>query len=109
MSVNYSLDSTIFFTGIIVAHEPQDLLVIVTVILLITEKWMANKNFLVKNLDAVETLVQLLSFALTKLTLRLTMGLTSSLILRPTLLTQMKNLQTNYLPEALESGPPYLR
>lgn len=103
-SVNYSLDSTIFFIDIIVTHEPDGLLVIVTATLLMTEKWMAKKNFKVKNLDAVETLIPLLSFALTKLTLRLTMGPTCSLTLRSMSLTHMKKRQTNSLAEAWNLG-----
>ena len=105
--MNYGLDSTIFLTDIIVAHEPEGLLVIVTVTLSMTEKWMAKKNFLVKNPDAVETLIPLLSLAPTKL--KLTTGPTSSLTIRSTWLTQMKNRQTKSLQEALESRPPYSR
>lgn len=67
MPTSYGLESVIFLIGIVVAHEPGGLLVIVTVTLLVTEKWMTKKNFL-KNLEVVETLFPPLSFVLTKLT-----------------------------------------
>ncbi|KAF7490924.1 Sodium/potassium-transporting ATPase subunit alpha [Sarcoptes scabiei] len=50
------LDAVIFLIGIIVANVPEGLLATVTVCLTLTAKRMANKNCLVKNLEAVETL-----------------------------------------------------
>ncbi|XP_013405521.1 sodium/potassium-transporting ATPase subunit alpha isoform X2 [Lingula anatina] len=52
----YWLDAVIFLIGIIVANVPEGLLATVTVCLTLTAKRMANKNCLVKNLEAVETL-----------------------------------------------------
>merc|ERR1712172_316032 len=51
------LDAVIFLIGIIVANVPEGLLATVTVCLTLTAKRMASKNCLVKNLEAVETLV----------------------------------------------------
>ncbi|CAG7827957.1 unnamed protein product, partial [Allacma fusca] len=53
---NSWLDSAIFLIGIIVANVPEGLLATVTVCLSLTAKRMANKNCLVKHLEAVETL-----------------------------------------------------
>merc|ERR1739838_182717 len=50
------LDAVIFLIGIIVANVPEGLLATVTVSLALTAKRMAQKNCLVKNLEAVETL-----------------------------------------------------
>ncbi|XP_037068453.1 sodium/potassium-transporting ATPase subunit alpha-B-like [Pollicipes pollicipes] len=50
------VDAVIFLIGIIVANVPEGLLVTVTVCLTLTAKRMAQKNCLVKNLEAVETL-----------------------------------------------------
>ena len=50
------LDSALFLIGIIVANVPEGLLVTFTVVLALTAKRMANKNCLVKQLQAVETL-----------------------------------------------------
>ncbi|XP_015907347.1 sodium/potassium-transporting ATPase subunit alpha-B isoform X1 [Parasteatoda tepidariorum] len=50
------LDAVIFLIGIIVANVPEGLLATVTVCLTLTAKRMAQKNCLVKNLEAVETL-----------------------------------------------------
>lgn len=50
------LDAVIFLIGIIVANVPEGLLATVTVCLTLTAKRMAEKNCLVKNLEAVETL-----------------------------------------------------
>ncbi|XP_027468595.1 sodium/potassium-transporting ATPase subunit alpha-4 isoform X7 [Zalophus californianus] len=50
------LESVIFLIGIIVANVPEGLLATVTVCLTLTAKRMAQKNCLVKNLEAVETL-----------------------------------------------------
>merc|ERR1711910_259530 len=50
------LDAVIFLIGIIVANVPEGLLATVTVCLTLTAKRMASKNYLVKNLEAVETL-----------------------------------------------------
>lgn len=50
------LDAAIFLIGIIVANVPEGLLATVTVCLTLTAKRMANRNCLVKNLEAVETL-----------------------------------------------------
>ncbi|CAG7834151.1 unnamed protein product [Allacma fusca] len=50
------IDSALFLIGIIVANVPEGLLVTFTVILALTAKRMANKNCLVKQLQAVETL-----------------------------------------------------
>lgn len=50
------IDATIFFIGIIVANVPEGLLVTVTVCLTLTAKRLANRNCIVKNLEAVETL-----------------------------------------------------
>ncbi|CAL4064789.1 unnamed protein product, partial [Meganyctiphanes norvegica] len=50
------LDAVIFLIGIIVANVPEGLLATVTVALTLTAKRMADKNCLVKNLEAVETL-----------------------------------------------------
>ncbi|KAJ8778959.1 hypothetical protein J1605_013193 [Eschrichtius robustus] len=71
VSMKYVLDSTTFLIGVAVAHAPEGLLVIVTVTPLMTEKQVA-KNCLEMNLEAVKTSVPPLSFALTRLTLRLT-------------------------------------
>lgn len=55
--LNYSfVDAVVFLIGIIVANVPEGLLVTVTVCLTLTAKRMAQKNCLVKNLEAVETL-----------------------------------------------------
>ena len=53
---NSWLDSAVFLIGIIVANVPEGLLATVTVCLALTAKRMANKNCLVKHLEAVETL-----------------------------------------------------
>ncbi|KAM9439243.1 sodium/potassium-transporting ATPase subunit alpha-2 [Clarias gariepinus] len=50
------LEAVIFLIGIIVANVPEGLLATVTVCLTLTAKRMAQKNCLVKNLEAVETL-----------------------------------------------------
>lgn len=50
------IDSVVFLIGIIVANVPEGLLATVTVALSVTAKRMANKNCLVKNLEAIETL-----------------------------------------------------
>jgi len=50
------IDAALFLIGIIVANVPEGLLVTFTVILALTAKRMADKNCLVKNLHAVETL-----------------------------------------------------
>ncbi|XP_037669372.1 sodium/potassium-transporting ATPase subunit alpha-4 [Choloepus didactylus] len=50
------LEAVIFLIGIIVANVPEGLLATVTVSLTLTAKRMAQKNCLVKNLEAVETL-----------------------------------------------------
>lgn len=50
------IDAVVFLIGIIVANVPEGLLATVTVCLTLTAKRMANKNCLVKNLEAVETL-----------------------------------------------------
>ena len=50
------LDAVIFLIGIIVANVPEGLLATVTVCLTLTAKRMAQKNCLVKHLEAVETL-----------------------------------------------------
>ena len=50
------ISAALFLIGIIVANVPEGLLVTFTVILALTAKRMANKNCLVKNLHAVETL-----------------------------------------------------
>merc|ERR1719295_1488107 len=50
------LDAVIFLIGIVVANVPEGLLATVTVCLTLTAKRMAQKNCLVKNLEAVETL-----------------------------------------------------
>lgn len=50
------LDAVIFLIGIIVANVPEGLLATVTVCLTLTARRMAQKNCLVKNLEAVETL-----------------------------------------------------
>ncbi|XP_074079185.1 sodium/potassium-transporting ATPase subunit alpha-2-like isoform X2 [Macrotis lagotis] len=50
------LQAVIFLIGIIVANVPEGLLATVTVCLTLTAKRMAQKNCLVKNLEAVETL-----------------------------------------------------
>merc|ERR1711887_140204 len=52
----HCLDAVIFLIGIIVANVPEGLLATVTVCLTLTAKRMAQKNCLVKNLEAVETL-----------------------------------------------------
>lgn len=49
-------DSVLFLISIIVANVPEGLLVTVTISLTLTARRMANKNCLVKNLEAVETL-----------------------------------------------------
>eukprot|EP00041_Stephanoeca_diplocostata_P019946 m.437127 g.437127 ORF g.437127 m.437127 type:complete len:1116 (+) comp21432_c0_seq1:115-3462(+) len=57
MSLGYNwLDAVIFLIGIIVANVPEGLLATVTVSLTLTAKKMAQRNCLVKNLEAVETL-----------------------------------------------------
>lgn len=50
------LESSVFFISLVVANVPEGLLPTVTVCLTLTAKRMANKNCLVKNLQAVETL-----------------------------------------------------
>merc|ERR1711884_374344 len=50
------IEAVVFLIGIIVANVPEGLLATVTVCLTLTAKRMAKKNFLVKNLEAVETL-----------------------------------------------------
>jgi len=50
------LDALIFLIGIIVANVPEGLLATVTVCLTLTAKRMAERQCLVKNLEAVETL-----------------------------------------------------
>ena len=52
----YWIDAILFMIGIIVACVPEGLLAIVTIALSVTAKRMSNKNCLVKNLEAVETL-----------------------------------------------------
>ncbi|EDQ92755.1 uncharacterized protein MONBRDRAFT_35405 [Monosiga brevicollis MX1] len=52
----YWLDAVIFLIGIIVANVPEGLLATVTVCLTLTAQKMAQKQCLVKNLEAVETL-----------------------------------------------------
>lgn len=57
MSIGYDLvRAVVFFIGITVANVPEGLLPTVTVCLTLTAQRMANKNCLVKNLEAVETL-----------------------------------------------------
>ncbi|XP_054008897.1 sodium/potassium-transporting ATPase subunit alpha-like [Hylaeus anthracinus] len=50
------IDSIVFLIGIIVANVPEGLIATMTVSLTLTAKRMANKNCLVKNLEAIETL-----------------------------------------------------
>jgi len=50
------IDAALFLIGIIVANVPEGLLVTFTVILALTAKRMAQKNCLVRQLHAVETL-----------------------------------------------------
>uniref|UniRef100_A0A914HS84 Sodium/potassium-transporting ATPase subunit alpha n=1 Tax=Globodera rostochiensis TaxID=31243 RepID=A0A914HS84_GLORO len=50
------LTAVVFLIGIIVANVPEGLIATVTVCLTLTAKRMAQKNCLVKNLEAVETL-----------------------------------------------------
>jgi sodium/potassium-transporting ATPase subunit alpha len=50
------IEAVIFLIGIIVANVPEGLLVTVTLCLTLTAKKMAQKNCLIKNLEAVETL-----------------------------------------------------
>lgn len=50
------IDALLFLIGIIVACVPEGMLAIVTIALSLTAKRMSNKNCLVKNLEAVETL-----------------------------------------------------
>lgn len=50
------IDSVVFLIGIIVANVPEGIVATVTVSLTLTAKRMANKNCLVKNLEAIETL-----------------------------------------------------
>lgn len=50
------VDALVFFIGLIVANVPEGLLATVTVCLTVTAKAMADKNCLVKHLEAVETL-----------------------------------------------------
>ena len=50
------LSAIIFLIGIVVANVPEGLLATVTVCLTLTAKRMAEKNCLIKNLEAVETL-----------------------------------------------------
>ena len=57
MIIGYDwLAAIIFLIGIVVANVPEGLLATVTVCLTLTAKRMAEKNCLVKNLEAVETL-----------------------------------------------------
>ncbi|CAL8075214.1 unnamed protein product [Orchesella dallaii] len=57
LSMGYDfISAAIFLIGIIVANVPEGLLVTFTVVLALTAKRMANKNCLVKQLHAVETL-----------------------------------------------------
>lgn len=57
LTLDYTfLDAAIFLIVIIVANVPEGLLATVTVCLTLTAKRMANRNCLVKNLEAVETL-----------------------------------------------------
>ncbi|XP_072745497.1 sodium/potassium-transporting ATPase subunit alpha [Anoplolepis gracilipes] len=57
VAMGYNLiDSVMFLIGIIVANVPEGIIATVTVSLTLTAKRMANKNCLVKNLEAVETL-----------------------------------------------------
>ncbi|XP_025075670.1 sodium/potassium-transporting ATPase subunit alpha-like [Pogonomyrmex barbatus] len=50
------IDSVVFLIGIIVANVPEGIIATMTVSLTLTAKRMANKNCLVKNLEAIETL-----------------------------------------------------
>ena len=50
------IDNLVFGIGIIVANVPEGLLATVTASLTLTSLRMAEKNVLVKNLEAVETL-----------------------------------------------------
>ncbi|XP_076627752.1 sodium/potassium-transporting ATPase subunit alpha [Colletes latitarsis] len=50
------IDSIVFLIGIIVANVPEGLIATMTVSLTLTAKRMANKNCLVKHLEAIETL-----------------------------------------------------
>lgn len=55
--VGYSwLECIIFAIGILVANVPEGLLACITISLAITAKKLADKQVLVKNLEAVETL-----------------------------------------------------
>ncbi|KAK0172063.1 hypothetical protein PV328_005431 [Microctonus aethiopoides] len=57
VALGYNLiDSLVFLIGIIVANVPEGLLATMTVSLTLTAKRMANRNCLVKNLEAIETL-----------------------------------------------------
>jgi len=57
LAVGYgAIEAAVFLIGIIVANVPEGLLATVTVCLTLTAKRMAQKNCLVKNLEAVETL-----------------------------------------------------
>ena len=51
-----AIDNLVFGIGIIVANVPEGLLATVTLSLTLTSRTMAQKNVLVKNLEAVETL-----------------------------------------------------
>ncbi|CAL1689390.1 unnamed protein product [Lasius platythorax] len=55
MSYNW-IDSVVFLIGIIVANMPEGIIAMMTVSLTLTAKRMDNKNCLVKNLEAIETL-----------------------------------------------------
>lgn len=57
VAIGYNwIDSVVFLIGIIVANVPEGIVATVTVSLTLTAKRMANKNCLVKNLEAIETL-----------------------------------------------------
>lgn len=50
------IDSIVFLIGVIVANVPEGLIATMTVSLTLTAKRMANKNCVVKHLEAIETL-----------------------------------------------------
>lgn len=101
--MEYVLDSTIFLIGIIVTHVPPGHCHchVVNERKIHSQKEQPGEE---PGSNGDPHSVQV-----TKLTLGLSTGPIFGLTIRSTCLTHMKSRQINSWPEALESGPPYLR